>query len=260
VNLGQARIVIRERATAEIVDLSFRFVLSLEPQLLLWLCAWFLLPAFGICLAAQLLGASWLFVWALAVGLRALCDAPFTVASGRMLFERGLGVGSVLRDVFRLAWRYFWATVLRSAGLLLSALPLITLPVVASRLLFLGEIILLERLPLDEALRRSDRFLGRRRGTGIETLLALCVLPLAAAVFADALGQAVVSDVLDLGTSGGLFEEGGSVFALAGFFAATPFACALRYLAYIDVRTRREAWDVQVRFQRVSLDLVRGLS
>jgi hypothetical protein len=260
VNLGQARVVIRERAMAEIIDLSFRFVLGLERRLYLWLSVWFLLPAFALCAGARFFGLSWLWVWCLAIGVRALCDAPFTIAAGRVMFERGLRVRPVVRDSFTLGWRFLWVTVVRISGMLLSALPLITLPLIVPRLLFLNEIVLLERLRVGEALRRGERFLGRRRWTGIEASLALAALPLVAAVFCDALGQSIVSDVLEFQTSGGLFEDGGSYYALLGFLGSAPFASALRYLVYIDVRTRREAWDVQVRFQRVSLDLARGLS
>ncbi len=260
-NLGQARVVIRERAMAELIDLAFRFVLGLERRLYLWLSATCLLPAFLICVAAELYGLSWPLVWCLAVVLRALCDAPFTIAAGRAMFERNLGVRAVLRDSLRIAWRFFWVSVVRVSGMVLAALPLITLPLIMPRLLFLNEIVLLERLRLGEALRRGGRFLGRRRWTGIEAALALLALPITAAVLFEVLGQAIVKDVLEFGEAGAsLFDAGGSYFALAGFFAAAPFACALRYLVYIDVRTRREAWDIQVRFQRVSLDLERGLS
>lgn len=245
---------------AEIIDLSFRFVLGLEPRLYSWLAVAVLLPALVLCTGAQLLGASWVWVWCLAVGLRSLCDAPFTIAAGRSMFERGLRVRSILGDALRAWGRFTWTTVVRVSGIVLSALPVITLLLIVPRLLFLNEIVLLERLRTGEALRRGERFLGRRRWTGIETSLALAALPVVSAVLADMLGHAIVGEVLELASGPALFEEGGSYYALFGFFAAAPFATALRYLVYIDVRTRREAWDVQVRFQRASLDLARGLS
>jgi len=46
--------------------------------------------------------------------------------------------------------------------------------------------------------------------------------------------------------------RGGSWFALCGFFLAVPFLATARFLAYIDGRTRREAWDVQLRFTELA--------
>jgi len=39
-------------------------------------------------------------------------------------------------------------------------------------------------------------------------------------------------------------------------FLSVPLVATLRFLAYIDNRTRREGWDIQVRF----LELGRALS
>ena len=42
---------------------------------------------------------------------------------------------------------------------------------------------------------------------------------------------------------------------IAGLLLSAPLVATLRFLAYIDNRTRREGWDVQVRF----LELARNL-
>jgi hypothetical protein len=47
---------------------------------------------------------------------------------------------------------------------------------------------------------------------------------------------------------GSLYDDGGSTFALAGFFASIPYVASTRFLGYVDRRTRREGWDIQVRF------------
>jgi hypothetical protein len=66
---------------------------------------------------------------------------------------------------------------------------------------------------------------------------------------ADVLGQSLVEFVLQLGRPmGALFQEGGSTYALAGFFLSIPYVSSTRFLAYVDSRTRREGWDIQVRF------------
>ncbi len=259
-NLGHARVAIRERPIAEIVDLSFRFVMGLERRAYLKLAALWLLPAFAACAALRLAETSWWLVWCAAIALNSLVQAPFTVAGGRAMFEHGVTLRSVSRDTLARFPRYVFATLVRVASLSFGAVTVLGLVIAVPRLLFLNEIVLLERLPLGAALSRSSRFLGTRTTIALEAGLALALVPVAFALVVDALGRAVVENLLEIAAMPSLLDEGGSYFALLGFFVATPFCAALRYLAYIDVRTRREAWDVQVRFQRASLDLARGLS
>ena len=59
----------------------------------------------------------------------------------------------------------------------------------------------------------------------------------------------MVGFVLQLGhPTGELFEHGGSGFAVLGALLAVPLAAAMRFLGYIDLRTRKEGWDIQLRF------------
>ena len=46
--------------------------------------------------------------------------------------------------------------------------------------------------------------------------------------------------------------------AIAGLFASLPLVATLRFLAYIDIRTRREGWDIQVRFLELGRVLEAG--
>ena len=43
-------------------------------------------------------------------------------------------------------------------------------------------------------------------------------------------------------------SDGGSGFAVLGALLAVPMAAAMRFLGYIDLRTRKEGWDIQLRF------------
>ena len=47
---------------------------------------------------------------------------------------------------------------------------------------------------------------------------------------------------------GSLFDNGGSTYALLGYFLSVPYVASARFLGYVDSRTRREGWDIQVRF------------
>ena len=53
---------------------------------------------------------------------------------------------------------------------------------------------------------------------------------------------------------GELFVEGGSAYALLGFFLSVPVVSAARFLQYIDVRTRKEGWDIQLRFTAIAAE------
>ncbi len=54
----------------------------------------------------------------------------------------------------------------------------------------------------------------------------------------------------------GSWDAGGSLWMLIGAHAAIPWVAATRYLMYIDGRTRRDGWDLQLRLQAVRRKLV----
>jgi len=79
------------------------------------------------------------------------------------------------------------------------------------------------------------------------------LLPAAGLLAGELVGNAVVSLVLQLGSPfGSLFTNGGTPYALAGFFATVPLVAAARFLFYIDLRTRKEGWDIQLRFMAIA--------
>src|SRR5262249_4133402 len=54
---------------------------------------------------------------------------------------------------------------------------------------------------------------------------------------------------LQLGVPAGeLWTDGGSGFAVLGALLAVPVVAAVRFLGYVDLRTRKEGWDIQLRF------------
>ena len=71
-------------------------------------------------------------------------------------------------------------------------------------------------------------------------------------IASEVLGQGLIS-LLELpAVFGSLFDDGGSVMALLGLFASIPFLTGARFLTYIDNRTRRDGWDVQVRLMTLA--------
>ena len=126
------------------------------------------------------------------------------------------------------------------------------------RVLYLFEVTLLEGAGLGASYQRSQRLTRDRIGPSVTVWLALLVVSLAFLLAAEILLDAVTSDLLGLGSLSQLWHGGVSPFAVIGLFCAAPFVATARFLAYIDDRTRREAWDLQVRFTRLAPALSRA--
>jgi hypothetical protein len=133
-----------------------------------------------------------------------------------------------------------------------SSFMLAPLPFLAARFLFLPEITLLEGSGPLRAYERGSRMSRNRLAHALETSFLLLAIWAAFVLGAEVLGRAVQEDLLSFPAPADTLSSGGSWFALCGFFAAVPFLATARFLAYIDARTRREAWDVQLRFTELA--------
>jgi len=254
-NLGAARVVLRVRTAADVLDLAAPFCLR-NRRLTLLLSAVVLVPAFVLCLLARYgWGWAWGKVWLLAVGLSLACEAPFTVAYSDLMFVAPAGVRTrtVLRRVLDRLPAFVFArvvtTVIHVAALSLVLLVLYT----GSVFLVVPEVVLLEGAGPFAAIARSAQAVRGRVMAGVGLVLALVLLPGAGALAGELVGSTVVSLVLQLGEPfGTLFRNGGTPYALAGFFATVPLVTAARFLFYIDLRTRKEGWDIQLRFMEIA--------
>ena len=104
-----------------------------------------------------------------------------------------------------------------------------------------------------DAVKRVDRFIAGRGASAFGTLLSLLATQAGFIVTAEFLGHGLVDEVLQLGKPfGSLFSNGGSPYALAGFFLSVPYVATARFLSYVDARTRADGWDVQLRFMAIA--------
>jgi hypothetical protein len=254
-NLGASAIVLRPRALAETLDLACRLSCSLALGLYLRLAAVVLLPCLLGCLALRYaLDCTWNLVWMTAITLGAITQGVFTVAIGRLLFSEALTTGGVLRLFGRRLGSYLVMLFLSRALLAISALPFfLGLPFAWPRLLVVHEASLLEGASPGDAISRANRFIVGRTMQAFLAILAFLALHAGISITAELLGQGLVNELLQLGTPfGELFKDGGSPFALAGFFLAVPYLATARFLYYVDSRTRSDGWDVQVRFMAIA--------
>jgi hypothetical protein len=258
VNVLSTRVALRERTLAEVFDLAFRFVVVRggRAYLKLWLlsCA----PALVACILLRRAELDWAAVWALAIVGFVIAQVPFTLSASRLLLDDQLVLGSVVRSWLPRIPGQLLMHTLSLAMLAVGALVVIPVPFVAARFLYLPEITLLEGSGLIRAYERGTRLCKNRMAHAVETSFLLLSIWAAFVLGAEVTGQAVQVDLLSFPAPADSLTGGGSWFALFGFFAAVPFIATARFLAYIDGRTRREAWDVQLRFTDLAKQLGAG--
>lgn len=252
-NLDQAAVVLRPRTTLEGVDLAVRFVVALDRRLYLRLAAVTLGPALGLSMLARVWAElDWFDVWTITLLLGTVAQGVFTIAAGRRMFSEEIRARDVVRAFVRRLRAYLGGLFLTRIVIVLGALVVFLLPVAWGRMAFVHEAVLLEGASAMEGSRRSSRFVKHHIRTAIEMLFAIVGIQVACIAAAESLGHGLVEFVLQLGRPvGGLLDEGGSLYALAGYYASLPLAATARFLTYIDSRTRRDGWDIQVRFASI---------
>lgn len=256
-NLDAARVVLRPRSMSEIFDLALRFATAPAAKLYAKLGLLFLLPAWALCVAArQALGWEWQLVWLLALALATPIQGVFTVAIGRMMFAEEVRLRDVVGQYLRRLPAYLGTLVLTRVMIAVMGLAffLVVPPFwMWGRCAYVHEACLLEQASPVDAITRAARMIARNVVSVVGLLL---LLSLAAAGFVFVAEMLVTNGLLDfvlqLGRPfGSLFDEGGSVAALLGLFLAVPYWTTVRFLSYIDLRTRRDGWDVQLRFMAI---------
>jgi hypothetical protein len=271
VNIGASTVVLRPRTLAEVLDLAFRFSVSVAAGLYARLAAALLLPVYAGCLALHYaLGWGWAPVWYLAVVLGSVAQGVFTVAAGRLLFSEELGAWQAIRLFARRLGSYSVMLLLTrstltviSLALVLSLDPgqtvgahvpiLLGLAVAWPRIVFTHEASLLEGAGPVEAIRRSNRFISGRGASAFAVLMALLLTQGAFVITFELLCQGLVDEVLQLGKPfGALLSDGGSPYALAGLLLSIPYVSTARFLDYIDARTRSDGWDIQLQFMAIA--------
>ena len=254
-NLGEARIAFRPRTLAETFDLALRWVPAVGGRLYLVLGLLFLLPAAIACyLLVALAELHWVAVWCVAIMLGMVLQGVFTIAASRLMFERDVTARSIASQFVRKLPSYLAALFITRVVSGLGALTVLALPWLWAMGAFVHEASLLEGHGAVAAVRRASAFTSRQYGNVILMGTGQLLAVFAFIASTDQVGYVLLEFVLQVGRPfGSLFDEGGSAGALIGFFAAIPFLTAVRFLMYIDGRTRRDGWDIQLAFLSVVL-------
>jgi hypothetical protein len=252
VNLLAARVVLRQRPLSDSLDLALPFLLTCKRPL--GVLALVTLGPIAALIGFLRIGRHWSWpgLWLICLGASLLVEGVFTVALGELLFKNPaeVRVRSFVGRYLRRLPAIVTALVLRLIAMAI-ALGMLIVPLflVAPPTIFIPEALLLEGATLGKALTRS-RALARNRGAMCMGIwLAMLVLPVIAAMAVDLLCGSLCTYVLQLGRpAGSLWDDGGSGFAVVGALLAVPLGAAMRFLGYVDLRTRKEGWDIQLRF------------
>jgi hypothetical protein len=250
VNLLEARVALRPRAMSDVLDLAGPFCLvnrrAMAPLVLL-------VTAIGglLSLACRRgMGWSWGPVWLVIVAYLVIANGVFTQAAGELMFRAPQDVRA-LAVLLRFARRFFAFVLAKLVHLLVlgtCACLVVPLPIFAARLFFVSEVVLLESGSPFASLARSSRLVVFRSLPCLGLALASVCAPILCAIAADLIGDTLVNVVFQMGQPfGSLWSDGGSAYAVVGALLSAPLVASAGLLGYLDLRTRKEGWDIQLR-------------
>ena len=249
-DLTAARIVLRPRSLIEISDLAIRFVFGLSGNVYLRLGLLTLVPGLVLTIALRyLIGWPWYFVWLAAVTYGTVAQGAFTLLASRLLFSREVTARAILDEFARRLPSYLFALLLSRCLILLgSATCLLALPA-WTKVSFVHEASLLEAAGPRAAISRSFNFTRGYASTAFANVLNMVTLTIAFVMASDLLLQGTLESLLMLPSAEpGAQGSWESPYAVLGYYASLPIVATARFLTYIDARTRRDGWDIQVRF------------
>jgi hypothetical protein len=248
--LNETRIAIRERTYGEILDLTLRVIRAQAAPLFAAFVAgvvpflafnhWLLTPVGNDDDAGYWWGSLVLMVWEMP-----LATAAITLYLGHAVFAERPSARRVLADLSGSLGQLLWYQVLWRGVMVW--LPPAWL-VLFARQPYLNEVLLLERNPL---FRRQGTTTGRRS--------AALHAGLFGELFLRWLGTLAVGLTLGVSLWGSAWALRGELFSVwepdelmytlvfqAVLWLAIGFCAVARFLSYLDLRIRREGWEVEL--------------
>ena len=246
-DLRQIRVVLRERRLLDVLDLAVRFLVAHAVPYAA-LSAIVLVPC-GVLSLVIAIHSGWVLGSFAAIALATFAEVPFTILGSRLVFTADAPLESVLGASLRKLPRLIAAKLIQSLGVIAGASAFLLPGIwVAATTFFLSEVILLEESSAGASFSRAQRLVAGRFGDALMALLLIGGLHALAVWAGDRALASLLNDLLQITPPPKLGEPGGGVLGLCAFFLAIPFAATARLFAYLDLRTRTEGWDVQVRF------------
>ncbi|MBK8011332.1 MAG: hypothetical protein IPK13_08270 [Deltaproteobacteria bacterium] len=261
-----ARIALRPRTLDETLDLTLAYLQACFRDFRRLFLVLFLLEAV-LAASCFLLFRATTNVWGLTAAvllvMGPVVERSVTVFTGRHLF----GNACSLRDAFSRALRRAPMLIAVSSVSGLPFLPMLLTgfeehgwvglgtmaatfwPFLLSIGIYVFEVSLLEQLPAGQSWRRARALVSYRYGRALGLLGVSIILRLLFAFLAQNTTMFVLEFLLQ-------FEGFGDTLgywpSIAGYLLAGPFIAIMRVFDYVDARTRREGWDIQVRFNAIA--------
>ena len=254
--LDQTRIAIRERSFPAILDLGLHVTRANFGPLLFWLAIGatpFLLADYALLYyypepqqpnewTGYFLLLAMLIVWQLP-----LATAPVTLYLGRAMFAQHTSVRKLLADLAHALPQLFWYQLVLRGLLTPWCIPWFYLFVSRP---FLNEVILLERTPFRR--RPAAPMSTGRRTSALHAAMQgelfarwLLALLFGAALLASAYLSVV--ELRDVLLGAGTWGWRGTTLALPlVLWLVIGYFTVVRFLAYLDLRIRREGWEVEL--------------
>ena len=259
-NLDNQRIAIRERGIFEIMDLSLHVLRAQIVPLMISLavCATPMIVLNYYLLTDTLtdeleteeyLAPGYIYYLLLLTAVQApIVTAPATVLLGRATFGESTQAKHLLKDLFRCAPQFILFQII---GRALSVLLCFTVPVLPYiGWPFLGEIILLERNSLFRG--RQKRLTTMRRTTGFHSGVFSEVLSrwfaslLIGGMLVGSLWMTLWVVLSHLTGRWHLLETAYAWYLPIALWMTIGFFTVVRFLSYLDLRIRREGWEVEL--------------
>ena len=233
------QVVLRPRSLLEIGDLASRFVQA-HIRAFAWILPLCLLPALAAAALSQS-GASSELCWAMVIGLGPVTTAAATALCAELMLHPQASARVVAKRWLQALPRLLWARLLDLG------LKGLTLGFAFRWTVFLPEVVLLEHGNFSAATRRTGSLLDVVNGRWFGFAL-MCLISQGVGVWAGEVAWQALRWMFALSRdSSSLFTDGVSWPALLGLGFAQTYLAAVRFLVYIDCRTRREGWDLAVQ-------------
>ena len=266
--LEELSVAVRERTLPELFDLAVqmcrRHVLNLTLLTIIGagpfaLIDWLLLHGSS---DVSWLPLAWLIV--LLVAQAPLAMAPITAYLGEAMFNHRPTVRGALSATGRRFFPLLVLALVRGAAPAVAValfsgvgdgLPgLILLVLLMFYPAHAVEVILLERQPLRPSLRRANQLMSSWRSEAVSHLLVSAIVVVVGCLIAAHAGAQVINLLFWKWLAGGdwhlWFHPGVNLLAGLLPWPFIAYLAVVRFLAYIDLRTRREGWEIELDLRR----------
>lgn len=262
-NLDDLQMEIKARTAGETVAIAARLVQHRPGPLL---GAWGFYSAGVILLALLLLWGlklHWAWSMLLTVALAPAFSLPMVATAGHLVFSDSVRFGTVARAVLSRTPQ-FLALFLLGRALTALGLAALVFPglYVWRNGWFLAPIVVLERSSAAASLRRGRRFAlgyqGRVIGNAFHTLFMLLYLTAAAASLLHFLLVRVFGITFTALAQLPALDGYVPLLVLCGFALVAPLLTLAWFFVYMDIRIRKEGWDLEIAFRRRAAQMERA--